>query len=222
MPNITLLDDDRNFLQILSFAFEGFRLNTFSNPLEALSSIKFSPPDAVILDLHMGDTDGFEVCKEIRKFDLKLPVFFLTSDSTLESINEGMDLGCVDYLSKSTPIQELKLRISHRVKAYKKGKPYQTILEFGVLRMNVDSHSVTMNGSPIAFSPKEFEILKVFLEKPNKLLSKDELHKTLWRGVHVDSNNIDTHLFHMRKKIHGGPTQIQTLKGLGYILRSGF
>lgn len=219
--NIAIIDDDRNYLQIISMAFKDFNVTAFNNPGEAIKLIKKSPPDAVILDLHLDNDDGFTVCEEIRKFNLQIPVFFLTNDQNISSIKQGLELGCIDYLSKSSSIEELKMRIVQRLNVITKKPSTRSILKCGCIEMDLEAHLVTVLGEEVPLSPKEYDILRAFLKNPDRLLTKEQLLTELWSGVSVDANNIDTHMFNIRKKIQHSPIKIQTLKSLGYILRSG-
>lgn len=213
---LTLIDDDLNYLQILSISLsDDFKINTFYDPKLALEDLKTSTPDGVLLDLHMGEVKGFEVCYEIKLLQPELPVFFLTSDLELNNITEGFRKGATDYFPKSMPREEMISRVNARLRVKTK-----TILRCRDIEMNTESFEVKVQGDLVNFTPKEFNILKVCLEHQDVVLSKKRLLSLLWRGENVDANNIDTHMFHIRKKIDHKTSGIECRKGLGYILRS--
>lgn len=212
--HLTMIDDDKNFLQALSFSLEDcFKISAFNEPKEALDFIKCNRPDGVLLDLHLKETDGFSICRAIKGIDTQIPVFFLTSDQEIKSIEEGFETGGIDYFTKNISMPELKARVQKRLQ-----KTMCPILKFGEITMNLAAQRVTINKKEIVFTPKEYELLKVFMNRPNEILNKNELLTILWKDVHVDSNNIDTHMFHIRKKLKDSTTQIETRKTLGYIL----
>ena len=213
---ITLIDDDENFLLILSLLLsENFHINTFHSHELALREFKTSPPDGVLLDLHMEGMKGFEVCLAIKTLHPDVPVFFLTNDVDPASVSKGLGIGATDYFQKSMPPEEIISRVNARLNANKK-----TNLRCREIEMDTLAFEIKICGKVVNFTPKEFNILKVFLELQNILLSKERLLALLWQDVRVESNNIDTHMFHMRKKFDGKAQGIECKKGLGYILRS--
>lgn len=213
---LTLIDDDPNYLQILSISLaDTFKINTFHDPNLALEDLKTSTPDGVLLDLHMGEMKGFEVCQAIKLLHPELPVIFLTSDVEPRNITEGFRQGATDYFPKSMPREEMISRVNARINVKAK-----KILRCRDIEMNTESFEVKIKGSLVIFTPKEFNILRVCLEHQDVVLSKKRLLSLLWQGENVDANNIDTHMFHIRKKFEQKTPGIECRKGLGYILRS--
>lgn len=212
---IAMIDDDRNFLQVMSLALQDeFAVSTFDDPKGALKIFSQELPDAVLLDLHMGDVNGLEVCQQIKTQFPKLPVFFLTSDSDMKNISEGLRTGGIDYFPKNMPPVEIAVRIKARL-----DKGTDRILSCRNIVLDMDSHGVRIGSENINLTPKEFDILKVFLQHQDELLSKNKILDLLWKDISVDANNIDTHMFHIRKKF-GETIGIECKKGVGYILRS--
>jgi DNA-binding response OmpR family regulator len=216
--SITLLDDDRNFLQIMSMALQDFfEVSAFHEVADSLDFLRTHTVDAVLLDLHLRNSSGFEMCEKIKTLYPELPVIFLSGDTTVSSIQEGFERGAIDYLLKSTPLNELVVRIRQRVRALKGSD--RSHLSFGNLNLDLKSQRISVSGLEVSFSPKEHEILGVFFERPNHLYTKDDLMNLLWKDVYVDPNNIDTHMFHLRKKLKNSVYKIQTIKGRGYIFK---
>lgn len=214
--NLTLIDDDNNFLQILTLALsEECQVTAFNDPEVAVGALEKISPDAILLDLHLKRSNGFEVCEEIKGKRPATPVFFLTSDVEPKNISEGFKKGAADYFHKSMPPKEIVARVKARI-----CHPSKNILECRDLIMNTESFEVVANGQLVNLTPKEFDILKVFLEHQDEMLSKTKLLSLLWKDVNVDANNIDTHMFHIRKKLSGKTLGIECRKGIGYILRS--
>lgn len=209
-----MIDDDINFLKVLSFSLEdSFKITSFNRPEMALEFLKSNTPDGILLDLHMEETDGFAICAAIKKINNQLPVFFLTSDQDIKSIEQGFETGGIDYFPKTISMPELKTRVQKRLQ-----KTMNLVLKFGELTMDLSAHQIFIKDEAVTFTPKEYDLLKVFMKRPNEVLSKNELLEILWKDIHVDANNIDTHMFHIRKKLKYSSTQIQTRKSLGYTL----
>ncbi len=219
--HLTLIDDDRNFLQVLGIALgKKFSSTAFHTKDAALKFLRGNATDGILLDVHLEGVDGFEICHEIKTLDRELPVFFMTSDPNIDLIGSGFRSGGVDYFMKSTGIEELSSRILNRLEALGADAKSANILCRGDLKIDLRSQLVFGNGREIKLTPKEYDILKIFMDCPGRLISKAQLLDLLWSDVHVDANNIDTHMYHLRKKLSGCVTSIQTRKGHGYLLRT--
>jgi DNA-binding response OmpR family regulator len=215
--HITMIDNDLNFMKTLTFSLENdFRFTTFNEPKIALEFIQQNATDAVLLDLHLQETSGLTVCRQIKNLNVTLPVFFLTSDCNVSSISQGMAIGGTDFFNKSIPSEELTVRVKARLSLNNNSH----LLTCGELKLDLEACLLFINSKEVRLTPKEYDIIKVFMERPDVLITKADLLNLLWRDVYVDPNNIDTHMFHLRKKLIDSSTKIQTKKGLGYILRA--
>lgn len=217
--HLTILDDDKNFLEVLSMSLERYCLaNTFSAEKEMNSFLMHYYTDAILLDLNLGETDGFQVCRSIRASNSRTPIFFFTNEMNRECISKGFESGGVDYFTKSMPIDELMTRVEQRVRLLSPKEEGE--ISFSDLKVNLKSKLAYMGSEEIKLTPKEYAILKTFLERPNQIISKQDMLAHLWEGTHVDANNIDTHMFNLRKKIKNSLAQISTEKGRGFVLRA--
>ncbi|HXH29332.1 MAG TPA: response regulator transcription factor [Bacteriovoracaceae bacterium] len=216
---LTIIDDDRRFLEVLSLSLrDDFIINAFYNHRNAVEFIKAHGTDAVLLDVHLDDTDGFSVCRKIKAVSHEIPVLFFTGDADVGLIDRGFEEGGIDLLSKNTSFQELTSRISNRIKHHP-SKSVNQRLQCGDVELDPTTHLTYLKGAEISLTPKEFDLLKALMERPEKVFSKRELLALLWKDVVVDANNIDTHIFHLRHKIKGSDIKIENRKGFGYILR---
>ena len=218
--HLTIIDDDLSYLSVISMALEDrFKVNAFHTPDNAIKFIQVNHTDGIVVDVHMDNMSGFSVCQKVKDINKDLPVFFLTSDTDPKSITEGFDCGGIDYFSKSLSSEELVTRIANRLKQQMVTQRDSQVLKCGDIEMDTHSFLTYIKGKEVSLTPKEFDILRALLQQPNKIFSKPDLLGLLWSDVHVDVNNVDTHMFHLRNKIKGSSTKIETKKGFGYILR---
>jgi DNA-binding response OmpR family regulator len=218
-PTLAMIDDDKTFMQVMALSLsDAFSINTFSEPDQALHHLDLNPVDGVLLDLHMDEIDGFTVCEMLKCKDKDLPVFFLTNDQETTNIERGFELGSIDYFPKSMAPQELISRVKSRLSTISR-KPSSEIRCRDIL-IDTLSRRVWIKDTEAVFSPKEFDILEHFMKNQDIVFSKQDILSSLWKDVNVNANNIDTHMFHIRKKFEGICTGIECRKGAGYILRS--
>lgn len=213
---IAMIDDERSYLDVMELSLENdFDVMTFTDSKEAIKAFKLKVPDAVILDVHLKETDGFKVFHVLKTIRPDLPIFYLSCNNTAETIGQGLLIGSTDYLTKNMATEEIISRVKSRLQTMKT----RLILRCREIEMDTESREVRINQKIINFTPKEYDILKVFMEHQDEMLSKPDLLDLLWKGITVDANNIDTHMFHIRKKF-GKVEAIECRKGVGYILNS--
>lgn len=180
------------------------------NAVSALSDNNF---DLVILDLGLPGLDGTEVLKTIRARGDTVPVLILSArDATTDRIL-GLDLGADDYLVKPFELDELLARI--RVLERRRSGLSVNRLQLGSLVLDLSSFAVLWNGQPVELQRREFMLLKRLIENPQQVFSRAQLEESLYGwGDGVESNTIDVHVHHLRKKI--SPALIKTIRGVGY------
>ena len=170
----------------------------------------------LILDLSLPDKDGLCVLKDLRKNNNPLPVLILTARDRIEDKIKGLDTGADDYLVKPFDLDELHARL----RALQRRRNGQTspVIEFAGLCLNPATHNVSINGQTIDLSNKEFKLLQQLLENKGQVISRIRLEENLygWNEM-VESNAVEVHIHHLRKKL--GKTFIQTVRGVGYVIR---
>lgn len=218
--HVTIIDDNRDLLEVLSGSLaDSFSLELFTEPDKGLDFIRNNHTDAILLDLHIPGKDGFQVYEEVKRAKQNLPVLFLTGDSDLGARVKGLEIGADDFLIKPVQTEELIARIKNRIQLSKRNLQNNKVIKFKDLVIDLDGHQVMLNNQPVRLTPKEYQLLLVLSQNPNRVIHKDDLIHMLWKDVHVEVNNLDTHFSNLRRKLKPFSSHIKTLKNLGYVLR---
>jgi DNA-binding response OmpR family regulator len=218
--HVTIIDDNKDLLEVLSSSLaDTFNVEMFTEPDKGLEFIRNNHTDAILLDLHIPGKDGFQVYEEVKRAKQNLPVLFLTGDSDLSARVKGLEIGADDFLVKPVQTEELVARIRNRIQLSKRNLQNNKVIKFKDLVIDLDGHQVILNNQPVRLTPKEYQLLLVLSQNPNRVIHKDDLIHMLWKDVHVEVNNLDTHFSNLRRKLKPFSTHIKTLKNLGYVLR---
>ncbi len=218
--HVTIIDDNKDLLDVLASSLgDSFNLELFTEPEKGIEFIRNNHTDAILLDLHIPGKDGFQVYEEVKRAKSNLPVLFLTGDTTLNSMVRGLDMGADDFLVKPVQTEELVARVRNRISLSKRSTQSNKTIQFKDLVIDLDGHQVLINNAPVKLTPKEYQLLLVLAQNPNRVIHKDDLITMLWKDVHVEVNNLDTHFSNLRRKLKPFSTHIKTLKNLGYVLR---
>ncbi len=218
--HVTIIDDNLDLLEALSSSLsDSFATEAFTEPDKGLDFIRNNHTDAILLDLHIPGKDGFEIYEEVKRAKLNLPVLFLTGDSDIGARVKGLDIGADDFLLKPVHTEELVARIRNRITLSKRNLQNNKLIKFKDLTIDLDGHQVILNNQAVRLTPKEYQLLLVLSQNPNRVIHKDDLIHMLWKDVHVEVNNLDTHFSNLRRKLKPFSTHIKTLKNLGYVLR---
>ncbi len=179
----------------------------------AIQALSHTPFDVMVLDLGLPTLDGTEVLKAVRNGDNPIPVLVLSArDSTRDRV-QGLDLGADDYLVKPFELDELLARL--RVLLRRRSGRQTNQLTLGQLTLNPESLSATWQGHPVELQRLEFMLLLQLAENPQRVFNRAQLEETLYGwGEGAESNTIDVHVHHLRRKIV--PTVIKTIRGVGY------
>lgn len=218
--HVTIIDDNKDLLDVLSSSLaDSFTIESFSDSEQGIDFIRNNHTDAILLDLHIPGKDGFQVYEEVKRAKQNLPVLFLTGDSDMSARVKGLEIGADDFLLKPVQTEELVARIRNRVALSKRNLQSNKVIKFKDLTIDLDGHQVILNNQPVRLTPKEYQLLLVLSQNPNRVIHKDDLIHMLWKDVHVEVNNLDTHFSNLRRKLRPFSTHIKTLKNLGYVLR---
>ncbi|MDL2338976.1 MAG: response regulator transcription factor [Pseudomonadota bacterium] len=170
---------------------------------------------AAVLDLGLPLKDGMEVLVAVRRAGIALPVLVLTARDTLPDRIRGLDLGADDYVVKPVDLQELAARLRALVRR-SHGQPQETLTAQDVT-LDPAARSVEQGGAAVSLSGREFDLLHTFMLNAGRVLSREQLEQHLYSwGQEVESNAIEVHIHHLRRKL--GAALIQTVRGVGYLL----
>jgi DNA-binding response OmpR family regulator len=197
---------------------EGFLARAAGSAEEALVELRKSPPDLLILDVRLPGMSGFDLCRKMRETPewREVPVIFLTSKEDQASKVIGLELGADDYLAKPFGAPELTARVK-AVLRRTSGKPASGLLKGGAVRLDPDKRRVTVKDREIPLTAKEFDLLKLLLEKDGAALSRAYLMESLWgRDAEESSRTVDQHVYRLRKALGPHGACVQSVDGVGY------
>ncbi len=201
---------------------EGILVSQAGNGKQGLEMINKYNFDLVILDILMDDISGFDVAREIRKYDVQLPIIFLSGKKEDEDIIQGLDIGADSYITKpfspSVLCAQVKSQIKRRKQILKEDVAVNSIL-LGPFKFDLSSYKFYKNNEEVKLSSKETKLLKFLMEHPNQVFSKEQLYQNVWRDTDVDDNSIMVYIKYLRNKIEDNPSKpkyIKTVWGIGY------
>jgi two-component system alkaline phosphatase synthesis response regulator PhoP len=227
MAKILLIDDEKDILEFLKYnlEMEGYEVITGIDGQEALEKIAENP-DLLVLDIMMPKLDGFEVLERIRsdKRYKDIPVIFLTAKAGEIHEIKGLELGASDYIQKPISPKKLIARVKANLKKsdslVKKRKIPENI-SYGPIEIDRKSFSVLVDGETVYFPRKEFELLFFLLSNPGRVFNREMLLKEVWgNDIYVIERTIDVHMRKIREKLGKYSDLIETIKGVGYKVKS--
>ena len=215
MAHILIVEDEEHIAQMIdaTLALGGHTGDWSADGGEALARIENGSFELILLDVMLPGLDGFSVMEQIRR--MNIPVIFLSAMQQVTDKVRGLRLGAEDYISK--PFEPLELLARIDVVLRRRGQCV-SLLEYGSIRQDLDSHTVTLEGKPVSLSPKEFDLLKVFLQHQNLALSRDKLLSMVWGYEYAgESRTVDIHVQRLRQKLDLAD-RLVTLPRIGYRL----
>lgn len=217
---LLLAEDDKRLgnLVVHMLKKEKHQVDWVQNGEDALLFAKNSNYDLIILDWMMPKKDGITVCKELRSYGYDGAILMVTAKDGLEDRVKGLDYGADDYIVKPFEFAELFARIRALQRRISKPLVQDEILNLGSIQLNVVTHVVEKEGQEIQLTPKEYQLLELFLRNPNQTLPRDLLIDRIWGyDAEVNSNNLDALVRLLRKKLEDdGSHLIQNIRGVGY------
>jgi DNA-binding response OmpR family regulator len=220
METILIVEDDPVMLRGLkdNFEYKGYRVLTAADGEEGLSAALDQKPDLIVLDIMLPKINGYEVCRLIRQENLDMPIIMLTAKGEESDIVLGLNLGADDYVTKPFSIKELLARAAAFLRRSRQTD--QDIYEFADYRLDIPARKLTRGTDEVKLSPKEFKLLELFLKKPGRALTRDEILNAVWGyDCFVGPRSIDRFVTTLRKKIEPdphNPTYIHTIREIGY------
>jgi two-component system alkaline phosphatase synthesis response regulator PhoP len=214
-----VVDDDQDIVELLQYNLvkEGYEVRTAENGKKAIEMAKAFQPHLILLDIMMPVMDGVEACRQLKEIPVlkNSIVVFLTSRAEEYSEVAAFDVGADDFINKPIKPRALMSRLNALFRRNKGPQEELAPIYGGGLVIDKSSYSVSLDGKPLVFPKKEFELLLFLAQNPNKVFSRDELLLNIWGSdVYVLSRTVDVHIRKVREKI--GEGFISTTKGVGY------
>jgi two-component system response regulator RegX3 len=223
VTRILVVEDEESFSDALGYMLrkEGFEVATAGTGPDGVAEYDRGGADLVLLDLMLPGLSGIEVCRQLRQRS-DVPVIMLTAkDAEVDKV-VGLEIGADDYVTKPFSARELVARIRAvlRRRGGEVDEPATAVLQSGPVRMDVDRHTVSVNGDAVAMPLKEFELLEFLLRNAGRVLTRGQLIDRVWGSDYVgDTKTLDVHVKRLRAKIEPDPATPQhllTVRGLGY------
>lgn len=220
---VLVVDDEEDIVTLMRDFLEaaGYAVTTAGDGRTALARLHDERVDCVLLDVMMPGDSGFETLRRIRE-QSDVPVLFLSARQEDSDKIRGLGLGADDYIVKSATPAEVVARVkavlrrSHRGEAAPGGA--NSVLDFGRLAIDVRAHEVRVEGEPVQFTPREFELLELLAANPRQVFTREQLYERFW-GEYGDRHTLTVHIGRLRDKIELDPAKpryIVTVWGVGY------
>jgi DNA-binding response OmpR family regulator len=223
LENITLLlvEDEESLADFIEteLKFEGYQVIWAKDGQEALEYYQTQKIDVILLDWMLPKYDGITVARRIRK-DSDIPIIMMTAKNQTADIVQGLDTGLDDYITKPFEIEELFARIRVIQRRLHSETHQETSLKYKQLELDIAKHQVKIDQEEIYLTPKEFGVLHELMKTPEEVKSRDELLNSVWGYEFFGQTNVvDVYVRTLRKKLQHADKLVQTVRGVGYVLR---
>jgi two-component system phosphate regulon response regulator PhoB len=220
---ILVVDDEKDILELVShnLSAHGFSVSGVTTGEEALNTVKYAPPDLVVLDLMLPGIDGLEVCR-ILKQDVKtahIPIVMLTARGEEIDVVTGLELGADDYITKPFSPRVLVARVKS---VLRRGREVEeaTVYSRHNISINLSNHEVRVNGGEIPLTATEFSILQLFIRRPGWVFTRNQIINAVKGDDYpVTDRSIDVQIVGLRKKLGDTSRFIETVRGVGYRMK---
>jgi len=229
--SVLVVDDERTLRETLAEALEqdGLRVITAADGREALERFRADPPDLLLLDLMLPEISGIEVCRIVRR-ESAVPIIMLTArDGEIDKV-VGLELGADDYVTKPFSLRELMARIRAQLRRLDAvpvaDEPPDTAggsVQLGQVTVDLAGHRLLRDGADLPVKPQAFELLAFLVRHPGQVFSRDQLLEQVWGYDYAgETRTVDVHVHWLRAAIEvepSHPVYLQTVRGVGYVLR---
>jgi two-component system OmpR family response regulator len=225
---ILLVEDDLTLLDVLKYNLtkEGYDVISATDGVQALDAARTEKTDLIVLDIMLPKLNGLEVCRILRK-EMTVPIIMLTAKAGETDRVVGLELGADDYITKPFSMREFLARVKamlRRAEMVKQGASYEKtvspVITAGDLEVDLIRHKVSLSGTAIELSPKEFDLLAFLAKNKEQVFSRDQLLEKVWGYDYSgDTRTVDVHMRWLRQKIEADPAHpryLLTVRGVGY------
>jgi two-component system response regulator VicR len=220
---ILIIDDDRDILVIISDMLSGYgyEVTTAESAEEAFGLLSSNSYHLLLLDINLPDSDGFEICKQLREVST-VPVIFASARTSESDRISGYEIGGDDYLPKPYSMKELLVHVQALLRRTYGFSTEEKIVTFGDISVNITARSVTKKEEPVALSLREFDLLAFLCEHKNEAMPKDKILTSVWGAFMTsEASTLTVHIRWLREKLEEDPADpkfIKTVYKVGYML----
>lgn len=223
--NILVVEDDRDIREMvcMSLSQNDFQTTGCRDVQEARQALAKLSPDCLVIDWMLPDGSGVELIRWLRRQERfrQIPVLMLTARAQESDVITGLDSGADDYLTKPMSLRELNARVRALLRRPVKYEESRDLLKSGPLSLNTRTHEVFVDDAPVALTRTEFRLLKLLIENPRKVFSREQILDSVWGvNAYLGDRTVDVHVLRLRKLLrpHGVDRMISTVRGSGYRL----
>lgn len=217
---IFCVEDDNGIRELMLYTMKahGFQAVGFPDAAAFWEAMRGDKPELILLDIMLPDEDGIEILKKLRAYVVTadIPVIMATAKGTEYDKVIGLDLGADDYLTKPFGMMEMISRIKS---VLRRAKPASapSVLKSGDVELNETRHEVRAAGQPVELTLKEYALLRLFLEHPGRVFTRDMLLSSVWESDYAgETRTVDVHIASLRTKLGDAGNSIKTVRGVGY------
>lgn len=220
---VLIIDDDEDLSFIISDMLEGYGYNVtcVENSEKAFELLESNTYHIILLDINLPDSDGFEICSELRRTSTT-PVIFASARTSETDRITGFDIGGDDYLPKPYSMKEMLSRVNALIRRTYGFSQQESIVTFGNVQVNLTARTVIKNGNPVSLSLREFDLLSYLCQHKNIAIEKEKLISEVWGAFStVETSTLTVHIRWLREKLEDNPASpkyIKTKHRVGYIL----
>ncbi|HET8931334.1 MAG TPA: response regulator transcription factor [Acidimicrobiales bacterium] len=225
-PRVLVVDDEEHITEMVAMGlgYAGFEVERAASGREALDAVVREAPAIMILDVMLGDLDGFEVAKRLRRDEgaaTRIPIIFLTARDTTQDKVTGLRLGSDDYVTKPFSIEELIERVRAVLRRTSGAGPGEGKVAFADLELDTETRDVWRDGRFIELTPTEFRLLHHLLTNARRVLTRSQILDAVWDYDFAGNASVlETYISYLRAKVDAtDPPLIHTVRGVGYTLR---
>lgn len=218
--HVLVVDDEEGVRELLGDALRvaGYSVSSAPDGMSALTALRTTAADLLVIDINMPVMDGFELLEQLRKKGDLTPALMLSARGEKTDITKGLRLGADDYVTKPFGLEELLLRVGAILRRTKAVSIENSVLKCGLLRLDEDQHKVFYSDEEIELSPTEFKLLQELMRNKGRVLTKSALLRDVWEiDFETETSVLDTYISYLRKKLNrDGIEFIRTVRGVGY------
>lgn len=220
-----IVDDEVELAETTCEYFNMFEVKTayVTNVEECERFLEEHEPSVILLDINLGNSSGFDLCKKLRQ-TIHIPILFISARSSDDDVLIALNIGGDDYIQKPYRLSILLAKVKAVLKRYSNiPNNQEEILEFGKIQIDTKLHRVRVNGIDIQLKTMEYKLLSYLARNKNRIITKDELFQKVWGDSFVGDGTLNVHIRHLREKIEINPKDpqyIKTVWGTGYVLEA--